>query len=861
MLGVSRKFYSPACCLSKPTPFCFRGQGPTFPWRHEIALVSGLPYSLAVATRSPKNKRKRKKESKGASSPALNLREDLPLKTLWIVLAFLVLTLVLYYRVLSPQWMIAATDQLTAGMFFREFQARVLRHLHTFPLWNPYIFSGIPFIDALHGDMFYLTALARLIFPTHVVLNYTFILHTFLAGLTAYGLFVFLLRNRVLSVLLALGYMYSATLVSLAYPGHDGKAVAIAFFPLVFYLTLRGLRSGGRRFFFLNALVLGYLTLSIHIQMMYYTYLVLGLLWLFEAVGTYREQGLGPALRRSACFWVMVILAVGVAALKYVPVFEYVSHYSPRSGAGRGYEFAASWALPLEDFLSTFWPRFSGFLDHYWGSNPFKINSEYAGFLAWLPALYALAFARRTRFFAFLLTLFGLFFFIVLGGHTPVFRLFYHLLPQFKKFRAHSMAFFVLNLDLLMLGALALQGLMERRDHPGTWRTFWYLTGGWIALYLVAAALYQPLAHLFLQDPRKARLVALNAPVFQKFAVLAAGLSLAFALALRAYLRRKLDALPFLALGVLLVLVDLWPQDLPFIQRVPAPDRYYAPDAVVQTLQKDPGVYRVFPIFYKVDNNYLMWHNIESIGGHHGNQFRRYQELIGAENTIMFRPQSVLDLYRYPHLVDLLDVRYVVTQPIPEDLSPYDPQTQAFLRLILGFLHRPGMEEVYRDRQVAIYRNQNNLGRFFAVPRYEVKSAAEVLARMKTANFDPTRVALLEQDPGVTLPQDTTPLRFSYRILENSPNRVRAEITLSRPALVVYSGNFYPYYRAFVDGKPRPVYVADYVLRGVFVEAGTHTLEFRYVHQFWRRGGVLSLVSLLLILGLLLWPSRRRSRP
>ncbi len=813
-----------------------------------------------MATRSPKNRKKKQKETTRASGPQKYLREDLSLKTLWLVLAFLVLTLVLYYRVLSPQWMIAATDQLTAGMFFREFQARVLRHLHTFPLWNPYIFSGIPFIDALHGDMFYLTALFRLIFPTHVVMNYTFILHTFLAGLTAYLLFASLLSRRVLAVLLALAYMYSTTLVSLAYPGHDGKAVAIAFFPLLFYLTYQGLRTGQRRLFFLNALVLGYLTLSIHIQMMYYTYLVLGLLWLFEAVGLYREQGAGVALRRSACFWAMVILAVGVAALKYVPAFEYLSHYSPRSGAGRGYAFAASWALPFEDFLSTFWPRFSGLLDHYWGSNPFKINAEYAGFLAWLPALYALAFARRSRFFAFLLTVFVLFFFIVLGGHTPVFKLFYALLPQFKKFRAHSMAFFVLNLDLLLLGALAFQGLLERRDHPQTWRTFWYITGGWIALYLVAAGLYQPLARLFVHDPRKAQLVALNAGVFQKFALFTAILALGFALALRAYLQRKLDAIAFLALGALLVVLDLWPHDLPFIQRVPAPDRYYAPDAVVQTLKKDPGVYRVFPIFYKVDNNYLMWHDLESIGGHHGNQFRRYQELIGAENTIMFRPQSVLDLYRYPQLVDLLNVRYVVTQPIPEDLSPYDPQTRAFLQLILNFLHRDGMEEVYRDRQVAIYRNHHDLGRLFAVERYEVLPAREVLARMKSASFDPARVAFLEQDPGVSLSPDTVPLQFSYRFLERTPNRVRAEVTLSRPALVLYSGNFYPHYRVYVDGRSRPVYVADYVLRGVFLEAGTHTLEFRYRHDFWRRGGGITLLSVLLILGLLAWPEKRRPR-
>lgn len=46
------------------------------------------------------------------------------------------------------------SDQYIAGYSFREFAARSLREGNGFPLWNPFQFGGMPYVAAMHGDIF-----------------------------------------------------------------------------------------------------------------------------------------------------------------------------------------------------------------------------------------------------------------------------------------------------------------------------------------------------------------------------------------------------------------------------------------------------------------------------------------------------------------------------------------------------------------------------------------------------------------------------------------------------------------------------------------------------------------------------------
>ena len=63
------------------------------------------------------------------------------------------------------------SDQYIVGYAFREFAAQSLRAGEGFPLWNPYQFGGMPYVAAMHGDVFYPTFLLRMLLPTDVAMT------------------------------------------------------------------------------------------------------------------------------------------------------------------------------------------------------------------------------------------------------------------------------------------------------------------------------------------------------------------------------------------------------------------------------------------------------------------------------------------------------------------------------------------------------------------------------------------------------------------------------------------------------------------------------------------------------------------
>ena len=74
------------------------------------------------------------------------------------------------------------SDQYIAGFAFREFAVEYFKAHGAIPQWNPYQFGGMPFVAAMHGDIFYPTFLLRLVMPTDLAMTWGMIGHFFLCG-------------------------------------------------------------------------------------------------------------------------------------------------------------------------------------------------------------------------------------------------------------------------------------------------------------------------------------------------------------------------------------------------------------------------------------------------------------------------------------------------------------------------------------------------------------------------------------------------------------------------------------------------------------------------------------------------------
>jgi uncharacterized membrane protein YfhO len=85
-------------------------------------------------------------------------------------------------------------------------------------------------------------------------------------------------------------------------------------------------------------------------------------------------------------------------------------------------------------------------------------------------------------------------------------------------------------------------------------------------------------------------------------------------------------------------------------------------------------------------------------------------------------------------------------------------------------------------------------------------------------------------------------------ITDYEREKVVIRSTARRPALLVLTDSWFPGWKAELDGEEVPVERVDYLIRGVSVPPGTHTVEFSYEPASWRAGWIVSGIALLVIL-------------
>jgi len=752
----------------------------------------------------------------------------------WAVATYGLAALSLAWPALIGQFLVRPhSDQYIAGFAFREFAASSLREGGGFPLWNPYLFGGMPYIAAMHGDIFYPTFLLRMILPTDVAMTWGFIIHVFLAGLFT---FVFL-RSLGLgffgSLIGGLAYMMSGNIAGLVSPGHDGKLFISALLPLALFLVVRGVRDGRHWAWGALALTVGLAVLSPHPQLLQYMLLVCGSFGLFLA---FADTGAGvparaSALRRLGAAAVAVILGGAMGAVQYLPVREYVP-WSPRA-LGKGWEEATSYSMPPEEMVNFWVPQFSGILDRYWGDNAIHLHSEYLGVAVILLA--ALAFARgrpaasrKLVWFFSGVTVVAMLW--ALGGNTPFYRLVYAIVPGTKFFRAPSTMLYVVSFGVAVLAAFG----AERAVHRDVGRR--YLIG-WAVAVLgigvigamggltnlgVAVALPERIDYVMANDGAL-RGGALRSTLFGAMA-----LTCLFLLATG---RIGRQAGGYLLAGV--VAVDLWSVERLYWRFSPPAAETFASDSTIEYVKAQPEPGRVLPVFDRAHGrdpflagDALMTHRIRSIFGYHGNELGRYQQLAYGRGVIA-----------NPNFWHLMNVRYILTDA--EDLGVQG------LNRVVGPIRNAFGTTVY------LYQMTDENPAAWLTPAIVKATDEEMLGTLLDPRFDVRRAALFDTAASVTAVQLTAlpePPAVKARTTRFEPGAIDVELDQPAPAgsALMVSENYYPGWTATVDGKPANIGRADMTIIGVELPAGARNVTLRFTSPPYETGKKVTLVALLL---------------
>jgi len=778
---------------------------------------------------------------------------------------FILLLVVIFNAVFLKGYVFSGGDTTAARGMSYQLQLYWQEH-HEYPLWQPYIFSGMPSFGSLMYTPFVympgwvLRLFSLLGFPA----LWTMALHYLLAAM---GVYLLLRRWGIgfLGSLLGGGaYMLMPFFVVMLTAGHGSQMMTAAYLPWLLLAVHELFRKPDLLRLVFLACVAGFQLQRGHVQIAYYGWMLMGWYVLWETIRMGREKAWGALGLRWAYFAAAVVLALGLAAVLYLPAWNY-SHFSIRGGGTQGlsYSYATNWSFPPEEMLAFVVPDWFGFGGHtYWGARPFTEHSDYLGVVVFFFMILAWFHKPLRRQVWLLFSALVLALLISFGKYfSPVYDLFFNYLPYFSKFRVPSMILILVELLAAILAGIGLQALLDRQDKIKEWLKSlqWglWIAGGLFILVLLFKGTIQDsfqtaVAGSGKSDPR------LDS---QRFLIFYQSLTMSLLLAITTFglvwfaARGRLKVALAAVFLTGLALADLGRIDLRLTRTAVSPaasKRWAQPSPTVKFLQSQlettPG--RIFPVFTLFGSNEWAFHGLASIGGYSPAKLAVYQDFlkqVDLEQGFLLkyyrqteqgvRPRTLEEVDSLLRRRDLfwlkvLNVRYLVSPyPIPEPLFKLEKTLSHWSRgqTFQAYLYRftEAFPRAWFVDSVGVVSEPT----FYLAQTYDPGSQAWV-----TAAYEDFRQHKFQRGKVLDVKVDL--------------QKITVETQCQAPGFLVLSEIYYPngWHAELEDGTQLRIFQTNALLRGVIVPAGRHTITFTYNPPAVRAGFIITGASLLIVL-------------
>ena len=684
----------------------------------------------------------------------------------------------------------------------------------TLPLWNPHVLLGAPFVGDPQTALFYPANLPYFLLPTPAAWALAFLIRTFLAGWFT-ALYVRSLgARRSASAYAGVAFAFSGWATAFqARPHLD----TLLWLPVVFFSVDRLRRRLDGPSLALTAaafalpVLAGQPESAAHVTFVGIVYFVYRLFCPLRSAAPDRGR-----TRFVGSFALAGVLAVGLASVQIAPTLEFIRQLD------RGVE--ASWGhKPL--------PEIAAFVSRDLGSSPNSAGVEipegaaYAGLMTLLLAPFAFWSAPRRDAVFFWALLLGIM--QIVYGIGPLYDLSRHvpILRGIPNWRLLGVA----DLCLAVLAGLGITALVERNSGrpaaPGWWlaaaASFVVAGAGIGAVLERGRAGFRPHPWISLRTIR--------GPASSAGILLAAALLVALALSGR--IRPPLAAALILAFGAL----DLMSASYRFIPFT-RPDRIYPPSPTFNFLARDPEPHRVVSVDRTSGFGFETAYGLESPIGFNVvvHRAERVLSLFGfREDSPAFLSERIAD--SNGRLLDLMNVKYLVATTWNRSAERLSARADRF-RL------------VFRDARVRVFENLSVMPRAFLVPAAGIEvapSASARLARIGSANFDPSKsVVLAEPPPAHPAARAAASATPGVSGFVQGINDVRLVADVAEPGVLVLAQTYYPGWRVSVDGERAPILCADYAFDGVALAPGRHTIRFALEPNSLRIGALMTGLSL-----------------
>ncbi len=751
------------------------------------------------------------------------------------------------------------------------------------PLWSETMFSGMPgyLVNVKWGNVVvgHFKNILALNLP-HPICNIYLAFFSYYIMLIAFGVRPYLAIGG------AIAFGLSSYMIIGLSVGHSARIGAIAFMPVV--MAGIHLAFSGRTIlaFGVTAAALALHFRENHLQMTYYLMLIVAAYGIVQFVIFLREKRIGEYFKSIVILATAVVIAVGSFFGPMWAVTEYTRYTRGESelnapggtekstGLAKSFAFQYNYAI-LEPFTLLI-PNFYGgssqnllvqdpesnvskalaatgsketfnqlayYSGAYWG--PATSMPYYAGAIIVFFFSVGIAFADK-KFVWWLVPICLLAMMMSWGSNFKSFNYFiFDHLPGYNKFRSVTFTVVMIIFSMPLLGMIGVEKVLgEGMNKQNRKKLLIALgaTGGLCLIFLLFAGILNfmregmdeqlpPWFSKALADDRKA---LLRGDAFRSLAFIA----FAFVI-LYLELWKKITPPAFYALLIFMITMDLAVVDNRYFtkenyKRKRGAASFVATEADNEIL-KDKSYYRVYNIqggdprnaFLEARSSYFH----HSVGGYHAVKLRRYQDLADSclfpqTNTMIQGLQQGKADFSAFGVINMLNIKYLI----------YGPERN-------NFIPNPTANGNAWFVQKVITVNS---------PTAELDKVCDLNTRHEAVINDPAfNTAEIGYDSAATI-----------TLVEHNPKFLKYESASAAAGLAVFSEIYYPKgWVATIDGKEVPLLRVNYVLRGLKLPAGKHTISFTFEPPAFVTGNAIttafSWIVLLVLFGSIGWTIRR----
>jgi len=721
---------------------------------------------------------------------------------------------------------------------WRKFYAESIRD-GSLPLWNPYMFGGTTFIGNGQSAIFYPLNIIFVIIPIDVAFGWFALIHLLISGWGIYALLSLWGIRPSCALIGACSFMLCGFIM--AWLNYITLICTAAWLPVAIAAHECALRRIGSNASVVTALpwsILTSLTMAMpvlagHMQIAFYVWLSFAI---YSAVRCVQCMVNELQCRRCTIFKAMlthiamplltILLALMLSSPQLLPSLE-LSTMSTRAGEFR-YEAVLANSLQPEQWIRLVVPHFFGNYRDGTHWSPFERfnfieRTGYIGLITLMLASVGCAFKHPVRPYAVLMLCFG--FLIAVG--SPICFLF-GMLPGVRQMVGVSRALLMFDFALAILAALGAQAIIEASSFDGAKQVA--NDGGRVGthaanmmrLMLVPCAVTIA-AVLFVIAYGAASFweVVTLSPLaaYEQWQICKAALLLLLSCVVLAFPLWRHTRAAFMPAAVCLTIADLFSfaYDLH-----PSCDRrmvFFWTDSL-RYVKANVGEHRIMAIGtdaikHWMPSNTPMVYGLRDVQGSDSLWTARYANFLRCIDSDL--PGFQLD-DPDSQLIDLASVKFFVSGAPIEEVAKREPRNVRRLPAADMWLYENTdvMPRAFMvtDWQVAISPNE--------AMRFLKDAAVGIVSMRSKAIVEP--MGELGQPAGGSLKRS----RGSARIVFDGLNKLRLEVHSDGTQMLIVSDAFYPGWRAYIDGEPTSVHIANYAFRGVLVPDGHHSVWIVY---------------------------------